>query len=72
MIAFEVKREGEKARPLQLAVLRKLERHGAICGVVESVEQVLAILGRSGVLDATSGPENANAGQESKVRRKRQ
>lgn len=43
-LMLEVKRPGGKATPLQLAELRKWERAGAIVGVVESVDEVRALL----------------------------
>jgi hypothetical protein len=41
---LEVKRPGGKATPLQVAELRKWGRAGAIVGIVESVDDVRALL----------------------------
>ena len=43
-IWIELKRPGEKARPLQLAVIRKLEQHGAEVYILDNKQDVDVIL----------------------------
>jgi len=45
-LQLEVKRPGEKPTPLQLKRLEEWRNAGAITGVVTSVEETMAVLGR--------------------------
>lgn len=42
--ALEVKRPGEVASPIQLRRLEELEAHGAVVGVVHSVEEAVRLV----------------------------
>ena len=46
---FELKFGRNKATKIQLAVIAKLERAGAICGVCYTLEDVKKILGKGGI-----------------------
>lgn len=43
-VFVEVKAPGEKPRPLQLAVMRQIEKAGGKCFVVDSVESVNSLV----------------------------
>jgi hypothetical protein len=58
---FEVKRPGQRPTPLQARRLEEWRRAGAVVGVVESLEQVRALLAEQGLIEKLPSKSDTSA-----------